>query len=38
MRCDGDDCIRCLRIVSSQYIDKAPGSTEADEGKEIKIS
>jgi len=34
MGCDGDDYIRCLRIGPSQYTDKAPGSTEADEGKE----
>jgi hypothetical protein len=32
--CDCDYCIRCLRIGPSQYSDKAPGSTEAEEGKE----
>jgi hypothetical protein len=31
---DGDDCIRCPRIGPSQYSDKTPGSTAAEEGKE----
>jgi hypothetical protein len=32
--CDGNDCIRRLRIRPSQHSDNAPGSTEADEDKE----
>jgi len=32
--CDGDDCIRRPRKGPSQCSDKAPGSTEAEEGKE----
>ena len=34
IRCDGDDCIRRLRVEPSQYSDKTPGSTEAEEGTE----